>query len=285
MTITRACLLARITRSNYYAEHDRRQARSIDEELIISLVRQERSVQPRIGGRKLLIVLRPQLAEYGIKIGRDRFFRLLEKHGLLLDRIKGSAPKTTRFDQCLPTFFNHVKEMIVTGINQVWVCDITYIRTREGFIYLALIMDLYSRKIIGYHAGETLESVGCLEALKQAIKTLRPEDQVIHHSDRGCQYACHDYVSALQERGITVSMTEVAHCYENAHAERLNGILKQEYGLGCEHVSKAAAQACIKEAVYLYNERRLHTSLGYRVPSEFYAESAAKSAPPLKGKV
>lgn len=257
--------------------HQRRQRQAIDEELILTLVRQERIVQPRIGGRKLLITIAPQLLENGISIGRDRFFELLSRHDLLVPPVKSASPKTTQYKKYLPTFVNHAKDVKLTGINQVWVSDITYIRTREGFIYLALIMDLYSRKIVGYHSGDTLECIGCLEALNMASRTLRPCDaHLIHHSDRGCQYACHEYVSRLETLGITLSMTEVNHCYENAHAERLNGILKQEYGLNYEHVSKAQCCAHIQEAITLYNEVRLHASHQYRTPFSVYAESERK---------
>jgi transposase InsO family protein len=140
-------------------------------------------------------------------------------------------------------FHNLVKGMEVVSPNQVWVTDITYIRTDEGFLYLSLRMDLWSRKIAGYHAGDILETEGAIRALELALRELPQGAAPVHHSDRGCQYCSHRYVEKLKAHGLSISMTEELHCYENAHAERLNGILKQEYGLGCSFRSKKQALA------------------------------------------
>jgi transposase InsO family protein len=155
----------------------------------------------------------------------------------MLDRLPG-MPKTTNSRHSLPVFHNLVNGMELTGPNQAWAADITYIRTDEGFLYLSLLMDRWSRKIVGYHAGDTLEAEGAAP---------------VHHSDRGFQYCSHRDVETLQAHGLSISMTEELHCYENAHAERLNGILKQEYGLGCSFRRKQQALAAVDEAVFLYN--------------------------------
>lgn len=142
----------------------------------------------------------------------------------------------------------------------------TYIRTREGFLYLALVMDAWSRKIVGWHVGGTLEALGCLAAARMAMAELPASARPIHHSDRGTQYCCNDYVALLASRKLPISMTEENHCYENAKAERLNGILKEEYGLGGEFARKADVERAVRQAVTLYNERRPHTALAYRTP-------------------
>ncbi len=143
-------------------------------------------------------------------------------------------------------------------------------RTLEGFVYLALITDKYSRKIVGWHLGESLEAVGCVRALEAALADLPQGRTPIHHSDQGSQYCCHEYVSRLQQRGLPISMTELNHCAENALAERMNGILKQEYGLGAEFSTKAAAHRAARQGIQLYNTRRPHGALGNRIPAQVH---------------
>jgi transposase InsO family protein len=208
-----------------------------------------------------------------VKVGRDRFFEALGEKGLLLERLAG-VPETTNSRHNLPVFHNLVKDMKLTGPNQAWAADITYIRTDAGFLYLSPLMDLWSRKIVGYHAGDTLEAEGALCALEMALAELPEEAFPVHHSDRGCQYCSHRYVDKLKARGLGVSMTEEAHCYENANAGRLNGVLKQEYGLGFSFRSKKRALAAIDEAVFLYNTRRPHQSLNYETPEKTHRKVA-----------
>jgi transposase InsO family protein len=158
-------------------------------------------------------------------------------------------------------FHNLVAGLELTGPNQAWAADITYIRTDEGFLYVSLITDMRSRKIAGFHAGASLETEGALSALAMALASLTSGAKLVHHSDRGCQYASHLYVGKLREAGLQTSMTEELHCYENALAERVNGILKQEYYLGACFRNKNQAETAVKEAVYLYNTRHPHKSL------------------------
>jgi transposase InsO family protein len=237
------------------------------------MVRAERAVQPRLGGRKLFHILGPELAKAGITIGRDRFFQVLKEKGLLLDWLPG-MPRATDSRHSLPVFHNLVKDMVSTGPNQAWAADITYIRTDEGFLYLSLLTDLWSRKIVGFHAGDTLEAEGAVRALETALSGLPEEMFPVHHSDRGCQYCSHRYVEKLRDHGLAASMTEDTRCCENARAERLNGILKQEYSLGCPFRSKKQALAAIGEAVSLYNTRRPHLSLGYETPETMHRRAA-----------
>ena len=270
-----AVLCARVgmSRQNYYAARRLRQRRQIDEALILELVRRERQMQPRIGGRKLLHLLGTDLEESGIQIGRDRFFELLAESDLLVVPKLG-APRTTNSRHSLPVFGNLLVGKVLCAPNEAWVSDLTYIRTDEGFLYAALITDAYSRKIVGAHIGDSLEAEGCLLALDQALRALPAGKQPIHHSDRGCQYCCHEYVERLQVRGLPISMTQVMHCYENAQAERVNGILKQEYKLDRRFRTKAQARQAFEQAVWLYNHRRPHLRLNYRFPADVHEEAA-----------
>jgi len=267
------CLKVSISRQNYYKVHKRRKRKEVDERLINDLVEAERASQPRLGGRKLYFMLKSELEDAGVSIGRDRFFEALRTNDLLLEPLPKS-PCTTNSRHSLPVFRNISKDIVVTRPNQVWVSDITYIRTSHGFIYLSLITDKYSRKIVGYHVGDTLETEGCIKALEMALK-LKPKNvNIIHHSDRGCQYCSHLYVKKLQENNFEISMTEENHCYENALAERVNGILKQEYWLGSTFQNREQAGRAVKEAISLYNTRRPHTSLNYKTPDQVHALAA-----------
>ena len=254
-----------MTRQNYYKQRRQRQRRRVDEELVLNLVRSQRAVHPRLGVRKLLHLLGPDLAEAGVDIGRDGFFDLLRRHDLLIQRRVGSV-RTTDSRHSFRVYKNLLKDCVLSGPHQALVSDITYIRTAEGFLYLSLVMDAFSRAIVGYDCSDTLEREGALRALTQALEQLPSDRQTIHHSDRGCQYCCQDYVEQLQAADVSISMTQENHCYENAQAERLNGILKQEYGLGGTFGRKSDAVGAAAQAVNLYNWRRPHTSLGYAVP-------------------
>jgi transposase InsO family protein len=259
-----------MSRQNYYAQRRRRQRQQVDGDLIGQLVQRERAVQPRLGGRKLYHVLKKELAQAGVKLGRDRFFEVLAERDLLLEPKAAAFPCTTHARHNLPVFTNQIRQVELTGANQVWVSDITYVRTLEGFLFLALITDKWSRKIVGYHCGDNLEAEGCLTALDLALEALPEQARPIHHSDRGSQYCCHLYVDRLLERQLGVSMTDQDHCAENAMAERVNGILKQEYGLGVEFRTKADALRAVTQGIWLYNTRRPHTSLGLRVPDQVH---------------
>lgn len=239
--------------------------------LMLELVRAERRYQPRLGVRKIHYLIGPELKAAGVKMGRDRLFEELRKAGFLVERKPSEWPKTTSFDVNLPVFKNLIKRRAVTGRNQVWVADITYIRTREGFMYLGLITDKWSRKIVGFHLGETLEVGESLKALAMALKGLKGGEKPIHHSDRGSQYASHAYVKLVTEAGLRMSMTEKNHSAENALAERVNGILKQEYWMDANFEDKAEARKSAVQGVNLYNNRRPHTALGFKTPEQVHS--------------
>jgi transposase InsO family protein len=259
-----------MSRQNYYARHHRRLRRRVEGELVAGLVQRERRLQPRLGTRKLYHLLKAQLERSGVRIGRDRMFEELRSRGLLLEPVAAEYPRTTQSYHNLPVFRNLVKDLEVKAPHEVWVSDLTYLRTAEGFLYLALITDKYSRKIVGWNVGDNLEAVGCTQALERALEQLPAGSRPIHHSDQGSQYCCHEYVKRLGERGLLVSMTESNHCAENALAERMNGILKQEYGLGTEFGSKRLAQAAVWQSIELYNTRRPHGALANRFPAQVH---------------
>ena len=271
--VTKLCDRVGMRPQSFYKGRTVRQRKQVDERLVRDLVQAERAVQPRLGGLKLHSMLGEQLSAEGAGMGRDRFFEVLRNQALLLEPLP-KAPRTTNSSHNLPVFTNLVKGYELTGPNQVWVSDITYIRTREDFMYLCLITDKYSRKVVGYHLGRTLEAQDTLNALKMALASLPEGARPIHHSDRGCQYCSHEYVSTLLAHGLQVSMTEEDHCAENALAERMNGILKQEYSLNYEFRTAAQAHKAVDQAVHLYNTRRPHRSLKLCTPEQIHQQAA-----------
>ena len=264
------CELAQMTPQNYYARRSVRSRREVDLALVLELVKAEREQQPRLGVRKLYHLIAPELKAAGVKLGRDQLFVELGKVGWLVARKPSQWPKTTQVDPNLPVFKNLIKRRSATGPNQVWVADITYIRTQEAFMYLGLITDRWSRKIVGYHLGETLETEQVLKALAMALKGLKGSARPIHHSDRGCQYASHAYVEAIQKAGLTMSMTEKNHSAENAIAERINGILKQEYWLDANFENRPQARQATSHGICMYNTRRPHTALKFATPEQVH---------------
>jgi len=262
-----------MSRQNYYKQTRRKAKQEFNEELMLHLVKTERNIQPCIGGRKLHFMIKSECLENGIKIGRDNFFTFLSRNDLLINR-EARVPRTTDSRHRLGVYANLLKDSEITKPNEGWVSDITYIRTMEGFMYAALITDYYSRRIIGTHIGDSLESIGCMRALKMALKTLKEGEIPIHHSDRGCQYCSYAYIDMLNAHNIRISMTEKNHCYENAMAERVNGILKQEFELGQTFKTKEQAKKAFEQAVYIYNNRRPHIKLGYKTPQEVYNKVA-----------
>ena len=264
--MTGVCEVAGMTPQNYYARRSAWRRQEVDVQLMLELARAERVHQPRLGVRKLYHVIGAELKAAGVKMGRDRLFEELKKVGLLVERKPSQWPKTTNFNPALPVFKNLIKRLQVSGRNQVWVADITYIRTQEAFMYLGLITDKWSRKIVGFHLGETLETGSVLKALAMALRGLKHRERPIHHSDRGCQYASHAYVEVVEQAGLRMSMTEKNHSAENALAERMNGILKQEYDLDAEFETKRQARKATIEGINLYNYRRPHMALRLNTP-------------------
>ena len=201
-SVEQTCNGFNMHRDAYYKSKRRESHRKTIEAQVIKMVKEERKQQPRVGTRKLHEALFDEFKHADIKIGRDVLFNVLRAHSMLVKRKKASC-KTTDSYHRFHTYNNLIKDMEVTAPNQVWVSDITYIRTIKGFCYLALITDMYSRKIVGYDISDSLELTGCLRALKKALWHARPAAAVVHHSDRGAQYCSHQYVKELKKHGIT----------------------------------------------------------------------------------
>ena len=265
VAVRQACQWFGLTPQAYYQTRKRALRKKAEAQLILSLVRGVRQRHPRMGARKLLHLLQPSLASLHITIGRDAFFDLLRAHQLLVPR--KYSPHRTTFSG-LWRFPNLLEGLEVIRINQVWVADITYILTEEGYLYLALITDVFSRYIMGYDVSSSLAVEGALSALEMAISGVgSPLEGLIHHSDHGVQYTASAYRERLGEEGIVSSMGAVGNAYDNALAERVNGILKTEYLLDGLFPTKAQAIETVAQAVYLYNFERPHLSLGYATPA------------------
>ena len=225
---------------------------------------------PRLGTRKLYYLLADDLQSLPKTVGRDKLFAILRKHRYLILR-KKSFVKTTNSAHRYKTYKNLIKNVPIINPDQVWVSDITYIRTEKGFVYLYILTDLYSRKIVGYNLTKKLSSQGTLKALEMAVLNTPYCKNVIHHSDRGAQYACKDYTTELNRLGFSISMTEEDHVYENSVAERINGILKDEFYLDRRFPSFETAISASFEAIKIYNSIRPHLSLKVHTPDQLYA--------------
>lgn len=239
----------------------------------------ERIHLPRLGTRKLYYRLKEQFRTKGIKIGRDELFAFLRSEHLLI-KPKRSYHKTTNSKHWLHKYPNLLKERKPEYPNQIWVSDITYIDTVEKTAYLSLITDAFSRKIVGYHLHESLHTDGVAAALQMAIKGRTTNHPLIHHSDRGLQYCSSQYQKLLLKNSITPSMTDGYDCYQNALAERINGILKEEF-LITKPKDIPQARQIIAHAIKLYNERRPHLALNYKTPQQIHQK---KSLPVLSDK-
>jgi transposase InsO family protein len=264
------CKIFDISRQGYYKGKKAKVKASLNEEIIIDLVREKRKRMPRIGGVKLYKLLKSDLNISGIRIGRDKFFEILRKHRMLVKRKKRYA-KTTDSNHRFKIYKNLIKEKEEINPDEVYVSDITYIRTEENFCYLSLITDYSSRKIVGYDLSDSLSIEGSLRAIRMALKGKGEMPGLIHHSDRGIQYCSKQYTELLTKHKISISMSEKGNPYENAIAERVNGILKDEFLLSETFKNKEEAMKAVKEAIKTYNELRPHMSINYKTPDEKYA--------------
>lgn len=264
------CELLGISRQGYYKSKQKKEIKKLNEEMVIQSVKNIRRKMPMLGGKKLYKLLLPDQKKMNIKLGRDKFFKILKKNGLLVNR-KKKYTKTTNSIHRFRIHENLIKELVPGHRNEVWVSDITYISAENSFCYLALISDLYSRKIVGYDISDSLNMEGCMRALRMALKDNKDIKGLIHHSDRGIQYCCYKYTDTLTENNIKISMSEKGNPYENAVAERINGILKEEFLLGEGFKTKALAYKSVDEAIKIYNEYRPHMSIDYMTPNQKYA--------------
>ncbi len=262
------CELFGKTRQAHYKQQWAEDRQAMRDAIIIKRVKELRTDMPRIGTRKLQFLLADILLQHDIQIGRDLLFDLLAQYGLLIRKRRRKKVYTTDSNHPFRKYPNQIKELVVIQANQLWVSDITYISLIGKFAYLSLITDAYSRKIIGHCLYPTLEKEGSLIALKMAIDNNQLSAGMIHHSDRGLQYCCAAYISALTHNGISISMTEQGDPYENAIAERVNGILKTEFEISKTFQTFELAQQAIQKAIWIYNEQRPHASCNYLTPSQ-----------------
>lgn len=229
---------------------------------------------PRLGAVKLHWILGDTLREHGIKMGRDKLYKLLGDYGLLITKKVRRHPITTNSNHPFYKYKNLIKEMTLRGPNQLWVSDITYLKVSGQFCYLSLVTDAFSRKIVGYHVAPNLKTEGPLKALQMALSTYHPAPDgagLIHHSDRGLQYCCGDYIKTLSDHHIQISMTQNGDPYENALAERMNGILKYDFNLRKNFKTIEALTPAVEQAIGYYNSLRPHLSLKMSTPDAVHS--------------
>lgn len=263
-----------ISRQAYYKSTKRVINNELKTGIVVDMVQDIRRQMPRLGGRKLYHLLGDDLQKVG-KIGRDKFFDILRDNDLLVAP-KRSYTRTTHSYHRFYKWKNQVRRMQVTHSNQVWVSDITYLRTLEGFVYLFLITDLYSRKIVGWSLSRSLAIEGAMEALRMALRSRKDKNlPLTHHSDRGNQYCSTVYVGLLQKANVQISMTEENHCYENSTAERVNGILKDEFYLDNTFHDYLQTLQAVRSSVDIYNKKRPYWALNLLTPEQVHSQKAA----------
>ena len=273
--VTSQCRLLGVSTQAYYKHGDSQMRKMADEAFVVEFIRRIRQKDPGLGGDKLWMMYKQEFGEEH-SVGYNRFYDIIERHNLKVRKKKRRA-RTTNSDHDLPLYPNLVKELIPLRPNQVWVSDITYMviylnaQTGEyDFCYLSLVTDYYTKEIIGWCVGETLEAKFAIEALDMALGRLggNPASGLIHHSDRGVQYASYAYTDILKENNIRISMTECGDPKENAVAERVNGIIKNELLMGMSFFSIDEVKSALKVAIDFYNNERPHMSLDWKTPAE-----------------
>jgi len=276
MSKSSTCGLLGVTlelRQVYYRSKRTKKEKQAKAEQVVNMVLGIRSTMPRIGFRKLYYLLYDSLRE--LKVGRDKFLSILQANHLLI-KPKRSYRITTDSHHRFRKHKNLIENMPIEHPEQIWVSDITYIGGRDRNCYLALVTDAYSKKIMGYDVSNSLATEGSLRALNMAIKQRRYKNQLIHHSDRGLQYCSNEYQKKLKKKKITPSMTESYDPYANAIAERINGILKQEFLLEDYQVNIQTMKLIVKDAVRIYNTKRPHWSCYMRTPEQMHRQKQIK---------
>jgi transposase InsO family protein len=267
VSLSRFCRLLGVTRQAFYQHFWQEEFTSIEQNLVLDEVLRIRSRHRHMGGRKLHELLQPFLIVHQIKMGRDALFDLLQCNRLLVRRRRRRVFTTQSF-HWLRKYPNRIREFKPSKTNELWVSDITYWKINNGYVYISLITDAFSHKVVGYHVASSLETIETLQALKMAVSGL-PENHIglTHHSDRGIQYCSNEYVNVLHSNNIEISMTENGDPYENAIAERVNGILKEEYLYDYSVNDISQAKVVLDCVVKLYNDERPHMSCDYRTPT------------------
>lgn len=256
-----------ISRQGLYQRKVQYEANILRHEQVISFVKRMRHSQNRIGMKKLYYMFKTEHSQYFM--GRDRFIEICKKHQLTYHlthkkRYKSADVKGENLSGVAPNMVP--KGLITLRPNTIWCSDITYLKADGKHAYLSLVMDYHSRKIIGWHLSKTMETPQTLKALDQALRQVKNSQKIIHHSDRGSQYRSEKYQKQLKLYGMTPSMTDGGKPYQNARVERINGILKHEFGLSRNFENIHILRAAVAEAIFIYNSQRIHTSLGYLTP-------------------
>lgn len=266
-----ACTLFGVDRQVYYRRIKRRKTRQSNASKVVSMVLEIRQTMPRIGAKKLYYLLNNDLQK--LKIGRDKFIDILRANHLLIIP-KRSYHITTNSHHRFRKHQNQILELQIHRPEQVWVSDITYIGKREKPCYLSLVTDAYSKKIMGFNVADNMNTESTLMALKKAIKHRKNKSlSLIHHSDRGLQYCANDYQKALNNSEIKCSMTQNSDPYENAVAERINGILKQEFDIDKYNAPLQVMKLIVKNAIEIYNEKRPHYSNYMLTPNQMHQQN------------
>jgi transposase InsO family protein len=270
------CKLFGISRQGYYQGLKRNKQEKEVKQQIVKQVKEIRKSHKRMGGKKLHDKLQSKFNELGITYGRDKFFDVLREQNLLV-RYRKRYVSTTQSKHLFFKYPNLIHDLDITRAEQVFVSDITYIRTKKGFLYLFLITDAYSKRIMGWVLADNMKTINAIRALKMAIKNrIYPERELIHHSDRGFQYCNPAYIEVLEKNNIKISMTTKYDPYENAVAERVNGILKNEYDIGEGFLGFKDAKAEINYSIWLYNNDRPHLSCHGMVPVQAHIKENYK---------
>ncbi|MBI5541377.1 MAG: IS3 family transposase [Bacteroidia bacterium] len=257
-----------ISRQAYYKQKQQQKKEAEEKEIILGFVQVERKVQPRSGCRKVHLSISSKFKNAGVKCGRDKFFRLMKDEGLQVKK-KRNYTRTTNSYHKFRKHKNLIKDKVIIKPEQAFVSDITYIPTDFGRMYLYLTTDYYSKKIMGWHLADNLRTVSAIKAINMAIRNRQyPKRDLLHHSDRGLQYCDPDYTGILETNGIAISMTTKYDPYENAVAERVNGILKNEFDIDRIKGDEKSVRRVIKQAIEIYNTKRLHISCGYMTPEQ-----------------
>ena len=271
MTLSAACRLFGISRQAVYKQESTYLIKQTALAKVKSIVRFQRITMPRLGTRKLYYLLKEDFTNNGIKIGRDRLFDCLRREHMLIKPRKNYT-KTTWSKHWLFKHSNLTKQLIVDRAEQLWVSDITYVKTKTQSCYLSLVTDAYSRRIMGYHVSPDLRTECVIEALKMAVADRVYRNELIHHSDRGIQYCAEPYQTLLRENNIRCSMTDGYDCYQNALAERMNGIIKNEF-LTCTPVNIEQLRIMVRQGINSYNDKRPHLSLNMKTPQYMHRQN------------
>lgn len=274
------CGLFGKSRQGWYNLQQHQGKKELKKGLILEKVRKIRTDLPKLGAIKLRVMVEKHLQDHHLTIGRDAFFQLMRENGLLIKR-RRSYMTTTNSNHLFKKFPDLVNQGEVLMPEEVWVSDITYIRMKSRFLYLALVTDAYSRKIVGYNLSRDLKADSCIKALQMALNSrIYPQRPLIHHSDRGIQYCCNAYVELLQKYRLHISMTQSGSPYDNAIAERINGILKTEFGLRSTFQSYNTARQNVDQVIEKYNYLRPHFSCDLKTPQHRHATQCVK---PIQG--